>query len=467
MSTDVSGAATPAASATSHDRTNHPNPYLRGNYAPVQVERTDHDLEVTGTLPDALDGQLLRTGPNPAGPVGDNHHWFLGDGMVHGIDISTGKARAYRNRFVRTSKVAESRPDLPAVGTTPPGAMNPGNGQVHVIEHAGRILALGEVGLPYELTRELDTVGPYTFGGDLLTSMTAHPKVDPATGDLHFFAYDFGPVYLRYHRANAAGELVQTEVIDIPRTTMMHDFNVTASRVVFMDLPVVFSLERLVQRSMPFAWEPEAGARLGVMPIGGTNDDVRWFEIDPCYVFHPLNAFDDGDKVVIDVVRYPSMFATSSIGPEGSGSELRRWTIDLAAGTVTETTLDDRPIEFPRVADAKVANPYRFGYAAASDTAGGEAFEPEGLVKYDLEAGTSIYHPAGPGRVPGEGVFVADPDGTSEDDGWVLSVVYDAATDRSDVVVVDARDFAAPPVATIHLPARVPFGFHGSWVPSA
>jgi carotenoid cleavage dioxygenase-like enzyme len=456
----------PAADAA--DRATHPNPYLRGNYAPVRVERTDHDLEVTGQLPAALDGQLLRTGPNPAGPVGANHHWFLGDGMVHGIDISGGRARTYRNRFVRTTKVAEARPDLPAVGAAPAGAVNPGSGAVHVIEHAGRVLALGEVGLPYELTHELDTVGPYTFDGKLLTSMTAHPKLDPVTGDLHFFGYDFGPVHLRYHRANAAGELVQTEVIDIPRTTMMHDFNVTASRIVFMDLPVVFNLERLARRNMPFAWDPEAGARLGVMPIGGTNDDVRWFEIEPCYVFHPLNAFDDGDKVVIDVVRHPSMFATSTIGPDGDASQLWRWVIDLAAGTVTETQLDDRPSEFPRVADASVGRSYRFGYAAARDASlVGETFDTDGLVKYDLANDTSTFHSAGPGRVPGEGVFVADPDGSHEDDGWVLSVVYDAATDRSDVIVVDARDFSALPVATIHLPTRVPFGFHGSWVPTA
>ncbi len=466
MSTETTGS--PAGTADTWDRTNHPNPYLRGNYAPVRDERTEVDLAVSGQLPAALDGHLLRTGPNPAGPVGANHHWFLGDGMVHGIEISGGRARSYRNRFVRTPSVAAARPDLPAKGEAPAGAVNPGSGAVHVIEHAGRILALGEVGLPYELTRELDTVGPYTFGGELLTSMTAHPKIDPVTGDLHFFAYDFGPVHLRYHRANAAGELVQTEVIDIPRCTMMHDFNVTASRVVFMDLPVVFSMERLAAGSMPFAWQPDAGARLGVMPIGGGNDDVRWFEIEPCYVFHPLNAFDDGDRVVLDVVRYPSMFDTSAIGPEGNGSELRRWTIDLAAGTVTETTLDDRPTEFPRVADTKVGRPYRFGYGAAREGANlEEGFDTEGLVKYDLASGTTTFHSAGRGRNPGEGVFVADPDGANEDDGWVLSVVYDAATDRSDVIVVDARDFGAPPVATIHLPTRVPFGFHGSWVPRA
>jgi carotenoid cleavage dioxygenase len=334
-----------------------------------------------------------------------------------------------------------------------------------VIEHADRILALGEVGLPWEMSPGLDTVGPWSFGGRLLGSMTAHPKLDPVSGELHFFGYDFGPVHLRYHRASAAGELVQTEIIDLPRATMMHDFNITATRVVFMDLPVAFSMERLAAGSMPFAWEPQHGARLGVMPLGGSGREVRWFEIDPCYVFHPLNAHDDGDRIVIDVMRYDSMFDQSRIGPEGDPSRLWRWVIDPAAGTVTETQLDDRSAEFPRVPDSVVGRRHRYGYAVARSPAQPDtAFDTEGLVKYDLERNRSDFHAAGSGRFPGEGVFVADPEGSAEDDGWLLSVVHDAATDRSDVIVIDTRDFAAPPVATIHLPVRVPFGFHGSWV---
>jgi carotenoid cleavage dioxygenase-like enzyme len=273
-------------------------------------------------------------------------------------------------------------------------------------------------------------------------------------------------VHLRYHRADASGTIVETEIIDVPRPTMMHDFNITASRIVFMALPVVFSMERLARGSMPFAWEPDAGARLGVMPIGGSGAEVQWFDIEPCYVFHPLNAHDDGDRIVVDVIRYDSMFASSTIGPEGDPSQLWRWVIDPTTGTVTETQLDDRPAEFPRVPDAQVGRRNRYGYAAARVASKvGEDLDTEGLVKYDLITGTSQFHPAGRDRFPGEAVFVADPDGDAEDAGWLLSVVYDAPTDRSDVIVVDARDLTGAPVATIHLPTRVPFGFHGSWIP--
>ena len=445
------------------DTVNVTNPYLTGNYAPVTEETTAVDLEVSGALPDALEGLLLRDGPNPYGPVdGPNHHWFRGDGMVHGLRIAGGRAAWYRNRWVRT-------PDLAARGpftAPPPSPINAtigGSGAVNVLAHAGRILACGEVGLPYELTPELDTVGQCDFGGTIGTNITAHPKVDPVTGELLAFGYDFGPVHLRYHRIGADGRTVQTEVIDTPGPTMMHDFGVTATRVVFMDLPVVLDLT-LLGKSMPLRWDPSYGARLGVMPRDGGNADVRWIEIPPCYVFHPLNAHDDGDRIVMDVVRHETMFATSAIGPrEATLPTLDRWVIDPVAGTVTETRLDDRPQEFPRIDERLTGRAHRYGYAV--ELAGGDAFDTAGIVKQDVVSGTSQVHDVGTGRLASEAVFVpASPD-AAEDEGWLLAPVYDRATDRSDVVVIDAQDVTAPPVATVHLPVRIPFGFHGSWVP--
>ena len=439
------------------------NPYLTGNYAPVTEETTAVDLEVSGTLPDALEGLLLRDGPNPYGPVdAASHHWFRGDGMVHGLRIAGGRAAWYRNRWVRTPDLAARGP-FPAPPPSPINATIGGSGAVNVLPHAGRILACGEVGLPYELTPELDTVGQCDFDGTIGTNITAHPKVDPVTGELLAFGYDFGPVHLRYHRIGADGRTVQTEVIDTPGPTMMHDFGVTATRVVFMDLPVVLDLT-LLGKSMPFRWDPSYGARLGVMPRDGGNADVRWIEIPPCYVFHPLNAHDDGDRIVMDVVRHETMFATSAIGPrEATPPTLDRWVIDPVAGTVTETRLDDRPQEFPRIDERLTGRAHRYGYAV--ELAGGDAFDTAGIVKQDVVSGTSQVHDVGTGRLASEAVFVpASPD-AAEDEGWLLAPVYDRATDRSDVVVVDAQDVTGPPVATVHLPVRIPFGFHGSWVP--
>jgi carotenoid cleavage oxygenase len=168
---------------------------------------------------------------------------------------------------------------------------------------------------------------------------------------------------------------------------------------------------------------------------------------------------------VVDVVRYDTMFVQDRLGPFGDSiPSLWRWTIDPVGGAVKEEQLDDRPVEFPRIGDERTGRRHRFGYAAGigsdSPDAGFGA-----LIKYDLATGRSELHDVGAGRGAGEGVFVPRPGARAEDDGWVFSIVYDPDRDASDILVVAADDFAAPPVATVHLPVRVPFGFHGSWVP--
>jgi carotenoid cleavage dioxygenase len=433
--------------------------YLQGNFAPVTEEVTATDLAVEGEIPSALRGRFFRNGPNPKS--GTSAHWFVGDGMLHGVELRDGRASWYRNRWVRTKALEGAGDFVRADGTVD---RTIGVANTHVIGHAGKILALVETSFPTEVTETLDTVGPYDYDGRLSTGMTAHPKICPTTGELHFFGYGFFPPYLVYSVADADGALVHHEEIDVPGPTMMHDFNITASHVVFMDLPVVFDLELAMSgdAGMPYRWDASYGARLGVMPRRGSNADVRWHEIDPCYVFHPMNAYDDGDDIVLDVLRYDTLWDVSrdEFGP----ACLYQWRIS-ASGAVKGEPADDRSSEFPRVNPAHVGLPYRYGYATLSDVRDG--VDLVGLVKYDRERGTSVAHDPGPGRRPAEGVFVADPEGRAEDDGWVMTFVYDAARDGSDFVILDARDFAAPPVAVVPLPQRVPFGFHGSWIPDS
>jgi carotenoid cleavage dioxygenase-like enzyme len=444
------------------------NPYLQGNYAPVLEERTDdHELPVTGVIPPDLEGRLLRNGPNPAVLPTDesDYHWFAGDGMLHAISLTGGRAVGYRNRWVRTRALAAKLETVPPAGPAEP---IDGPANTHVIRHAGTTLALVESGFPHAISPDLNRARIHDFDGALASPMTAHPKVDPATGELVFFGCDvFGPPFLRYHVVDGSGALVRTEEIDLPRATMIHDFGLTATRAVFLDLPVVFDLELAgLGRSLPYRWMPEAGARLGVMPRNGGNADVVWIGIDPTYVFHVLNCYDDGDLVVMDVIRYDRAFDTAP-GEAVAGvlPVLARWTINVADRRVSEQRLDDTPVEFPRIDDAVTGLPHRFGYCVVE---GEDAAVPSqhGLIKYDLRRDESVRFEVGEYRAAGEAVFVRAADGRGEDEGWVLSVVYDATRDASDLVILDATSFAGPPVATVHLPARVPFGFHGSWVPS-
>ena len=442
------------------------DPYLQRNFAPVERESTllERELVVEGELPKDLNGVLLRNGPNPVGEVGAGHHWFTGDAMLHAIELGDGRARSYRNRWVRTEAL-ERVLGLPAAPVSPLQPPIQGSGNVNVIRHGNRILALPEVGLPYELDRELGTVRQYDFAGALKSSMTAHPKIDPVSGELLFFGYDFGAVHLRYHRARKDGVLDRTVDITTPQITMIHDFGVTQTRVVFMDLPVVFDLNLVAQGfRMPFRWDDSHQARIGVMPRDGGDADVRWIEIDPCYVYHPLNAYDDGAKIVMDVVRHDRTFDVSRSGPEHtSDPKLVRWEIDPAAGTLRSSVLDDRGQEFPRVDPRRETLPHRYGYAVeASISANTSGLQFGNLLKHDLQRGTSEVHALGAGRSASEGIFV--PSGQAEDDGYVLATVYDAQRNASDVLVIDARNFTRKPLATIKLPVRIPFGFHGNFV---
>ncbi len=431
--------------------------HLRGNYAPVLTEVTALDLPIEGAVPPELRGRYMRNGPNPR--TGQSPHWFVGDGMLHGVELHDGTAVWYRNRWVRTRAFLEdtltARPDGERDLTV-------GRANTHVIAHAGRIFALVESSFPTEVTRELKTVGWFDFGGRLTTAMTAHPKLCPRTGELHFFGYGYLPPFLTYHRADAGGQLVQSEVIEVPGPTMIHDFAITDRHVVFMDLPVVFDFDLALAGSMPYRWCDRYGARLGVMPRGGTPTDVRWFEIAPCYVFHPLNAFEEDTAVVVDVVRYPELWRQGA--STFAQAYLHRWRIDLVSGRVGEQSLDDRAIEFPRCDERRTGLPNRYGYAVYTER-GADENTGTSLIKYDLRSGAAAIHEFGPGRIPGEAVFVPASTRSGEDEGWVMAYVYNATRDGSDLVILDAASFSAGAVATVPLPQRVPFGFHGSWIP--
>ena len=441
------------------------NPFLAGNFAPVFDELTATELEVDGAIPPDLDGRYLRTGPNPFEMPTGPYHWFVGNGMVHGVQLGDGKAREYRNRFVLTDELAAHRGVAPVSGSSEMGARSLGN--TNVVAHAGKLLALTETTLPFELDSELETVATCEFEGTLPFGFTAHPKRDVDTGELHGFSYWVDEPYVMYHRIDADGRLVQTEPIPVKGPTSMHDFMVTERNLVWLDLPVVFDIDLAMEGvPFPFRWTPEYGSRVGVMPRDGDGGATRWFDVDLCYVFHPLNGYDDGDRIVLDVARHETMFAESREGPnDRERPTLDRWTIDLDAAVLKEERLDDRPQEFPRVPDQLVGRRHRYGYTVEVVDER-TAFETAGLLKHDLDTGTSERSALGDGHQPGEFVFVPSADATSEDDGWLMGYVHDQANDRGELVILDAHDLTAAPVATVHLPRRVPFGFHGNWIPT-
>ncbi|MBT4160056.1 MAG: dioxygenase [Gammaproteobacteria bacterium] len=437
--------------------------HLQGNWAPVFDEVDGNELEVVGEVPRELNGVYIRNGMNPKS--GHSDHWFFGDGMLHGVTFEDGRV-SYRNRYVRTPAYLEEAGADGGLGDLANSKAN-----THIVRHAGKVLALEEGHLPWLVDEQLNTIGPYDFAGRLKGSMTAHPRICPETGEMMFFGYSMmAEPYLTYHRANAAGELVQTEVIDIPNPVMMHDWNVSRNYVIFMDLPLVFDLEAAMKGESPFGFKPEVGARLGVMPRDGGNADVRWFDIDPCYVFHPMNAHEEGDKLVLYVCRLNSAMRNGMddmySGDESLG-KMTRWTIDLKAGTVQEERLDDAPIDFPRVDDRTIGMPSRFGYAMGLDPNAQSLTFDRYLYKYELATGGRDRLDLGKGVRGAEPVFAARTPESVDDDGFVLSLAHDENRNQSKFLVMDAQNFSGKPLAEILLPQRVPYGAHGSWMPDS
>lgn len=439
--------------------------HLQGNFAPVSEQVTATDLPVEGALPPELTGLYVRQSANPKS--GTSLHWFLGDGMVHGIRLEKGRAAWYRNRYVQTPYLES--PELLRISDLGVIDRTASRANTHVLRHAGQILALEEGSFPYVLDGELCTLGTQDYDGKLTTAFSAHPKICPETGEMLSFGYGQLPPYLTYLRVSPDGKLVQSEEITVGGPTMMHDFAITGRYAIFMDLPVVFSLEEALKGGMPFHWSDDYPARMGIMPRDGHDADVQWFEIDPCFIFHTLNAFDenDGKTVVLDACRSSEIWRKAGEMTTDSGElTLHRFRFDLTNGKVKEETLDDRMLEFPRVAAARIGQKNRFGFLldVAQKEDGSPAFQ--GLVKIDLERGTSQTHKYGQASASAEPVFVpaegADP---NSDEGWVMSYVHDETTDDTWFTVVDASDLGLPPVARVKLPQRVPYGFHGSWLP--
>ena len=472
------------------------SPYLEGNFAPVHEEITVDNLTIIGELPRDLNGMFVRNGPNPRFKPEGSYHWFDGDGMLHGIRLQEGKA-SYRNRYIRTQCFDyESEAGRPLWGSMldkfslrktffpPRGVRMKNTANVALTWHDGRLMALWELGDPHEISVPgLETVGPYNYSGHLTHAFTAHPKVDAVTGEMMFFGYSIGTrEKLHYSVVSAEGQILRTEPIHIPESVMMHDFAITENYTIFMDLPLEMSFMNLIRGKEVFQFNRDRPSRFGIVPRHGSNSDIRWFEGPPCYVYHTVNAWEEGDEIVLvgcrmeqtDVIAPPghstknpghSMQVETGSGNPQNLANLHRWVFNMKSGEMREEQLDDRVAEFPRYNEALTGRCNRYSYTGQGtvpEPGKGQLFY--GLLKYDLQRGESIEHNFGRKRYGGEAAFVPRPAGLAEDDGWLVTIVFDEASESSELVVVDAQQLDQPPVARVLIPQRVPFGFHSIWL---
>ncbi|ACK73198.1 Carotenoid oxygenase [Gloeothece citriformis PCC 7424] len=450
------------------------NPFLAGNFAPVRTEITT-PLQVIGQIPPNLKGSFLRNGPNAQyDPIG-KYHLFDGDGMLHQVEFNGGEP-IYRNRYVRTKGfLQEQQAGKPLyTGLLEPNNSNPEYSYKNVsntalVYHSEKLLSLWEGGEPYLIDiANLDTLKPETFDGKLNIPFTAHPKVDPVTGEMMFIGYTMGtPPFLYYGIISAEGKLTKIIPIELPVGVMIHDFAITQNYTIFPNLPLTLRPERIAKGQPAFQFETETPSYFGILPRHAPPEEIRWFETESCFIFHTLNAYEEGDEIILIACR---MEATNVLGatdnPEkakrGDIPILTKWRFNLQDNSVKEEALDQIPSEFPTLNPAYVGRKNRYGYTASMKPDIVPLFD--GVIKYDLETGEISRYYYGSGRYGGEVVFAANPDGNGEDDGWLMTFVYDESDNSSELVILSAQNLNSEPIARIPIPRRVPYGFHGVWV---
>ena len=452
------------------------NPHLSGNLAPILSE-DDFDLTVEGQIPANMHGAYYRNGPNPQFEPRGQYHAFVGDGMIHGffLDPDSNTAR-YRNRWVRTPRWQTEhtagralfggfggRDSDPSVANIHSGGAN-----TNIVWHAGKLMALQEQSEPFALDpRNLEDGGFMNTGG----KFTAHPKIDPETGEMVWFAYSAGPQPLTnlidYGVTDKAGNVTRRDRFEAPYASMMHDFMVTRNYVLFPILPLSMDMGRAMKGMPPIAWEPGKGAFVGVMKRNASVDTIHWFEMDPNYVFHPMNAWEEGSKIHCELMEYD----TAPLFPMADGSRprhaeafLTRWTIDMDAPTnrVKQEKLDDLYSEFPRLDERFAGLPYRHGWYVAN-VGHRNPLIFNSIAHVDLKTGKRTVMTVGPGDSVGEPIFVPRSAAAPEGDGHLIVLVHRAATNTSELMILNAQDIAGKPEAVLKLPRRVSAGFHGNW----
>ncbi len=451
------------------------NPHLRGNNAPIHEEITAQNLQVIGKIPDDLEGNFLRIGPNPYFvPDEQRYHLFDGDGMIHGVHISKGGA-TYRNRFIDSAGLREERqqgkwiyPGLNMFGDylakgEMPSSKNTGN--TAMVFHNNQLFALMEGGKPYRVSLpDLQTQGEHDFHGTLTHNFTAHPKVDSQSGEMMTFGYGIMPPYLTYSVVGVDGRAGHTTEITLPKPVMMHDCAITARYTIFPDLPLVFDLEKMMAGEGLVGWDPANGCRIGILPRQGSDQNIRWFEIEESFLFHVANAWEEGDEVIVQACRSDRGGIESGDGDvRAQLGQLHEWRFNMTTGEVSSKPLDRGfYCDFPRIKEDLVGYKNRYIYASRFRVDEMPMFDGE--LKYDNQTGEISVHHFGDHCESGEAVFAPRQNASSEDDGYVICFVYDKQTQTSECQIIDAQRFADAPVARIKIPQRVPHGFHAAWV---
>jgi carotenoid cleavage dioxygenase-like enzyme len=457
-------------------------PYLQGNYAPVDEERDldESQLKVEGEVPTSLQGAYMRDGANVA--FQPNHYVYPldGDGMVHAVYFKDGHVE-YKNRWVQTSHLMTERKFnhtiYGSVGKMLPvpqevidagGEPNPvrNTANTNVIYHGEKLLAMWEGGFPHLLNSDLSTVGLYDYGGALKPgdALTAHPKVCPDSGQLVSCTQRWDSPNYWVQIFDARGGHVRTIPVEFDRKGIVHDLQITNNYVIIFYAPAFHSLEKAMKGENPFMWEPELGTKIIAIPRNGRGENIV-FETDAFFSWHFCNGFERDGKIVIDYVWINSIPFTQDqgTGVEKQPRRMHRMTLDPVTKRVEDEQFSDVFCEFSRVDERRMGKDYRYGFAASSNREWGDAHGYNCTGRFDFKTGETALWDYGPEANAGEPVHVPNPDSEREEDGWLMCFVHNPG-EGAFLSILSAGDFLSGPVAKVHIPGRVPNGFHANWM---
>lgn len=470
------------------------HPYRTGPWQPQTTEWKADDLTVVeGEIPHDLDGVYLRNTENPVHPSLKNYHPFDGDGMIHVVGFRDGTA-FYRNRFIRTDGfVAEQEAGhalWAGLAERPSSALREDGwgarrrmkdaSSTDVLVHRGVALtSFYQCGDLYRVDpMSAETLGKESWNGKFPFEwgVSAHPKVDDRTGEMLFFNYSKEAPYMHYGVVDENNDLSHYIDVPLPGPRLPHDMAFTENYAILNDCPLYWDPEALKADAHIARFHPETPLRFAVIPRKGQTSDIRWFEAESTYVLHFVNAYEEGDEIIIDG------FFQGDPEPADNGmgnawqrafrflaldrmqSRLHRWRLNLVTGQVKEEQLSDSITEFGMMNGSYTGGKYRYAYAATGKPSW---FLFDGLVKHDLLDGTEERYGFGDGVYGSETAMAPRVGSTAEDDGYLVTLTTDMNTDASYCVIFDAARVGDGPVCKLQLPERISSGTHSTWAPGA